>query len=288
MEATKRKRCYGGVIAVIVAVFFISFWVHREATKLSLIGTSRKYTKDTIFLNPLERPTSLNNTTQVFESSSRLGVTASNRPRNATIVVYLAGEMGNHLSILAKALTVKVIARRKYAISAQLVLRHQLHPKWVKGRNSIQACFPKLRPFNFSAANTDAFDELSREQDELLTRQGQWDPARLKIDSDRDNADTIEDALLFWKRVLESHVDGVAPFLTVATWWCPPDIIDRYLDLIRNFFEFDKVACCKTLPDPDESVFVRVLPTFFTIANVLVHTYILTQVAAVPSTFEIS
>jgi hypothetical protein len=209
----------------------------------------------------------MNNETQAPESGSILGVNASNATtsinrttpssfpvqnttRNGTIVVYLTGEMGNHLLILAKSLSVKLMANEKYGISAEFVLRHQQSPKWVHGRNSIQSCFPKLRHFNFSAANTDAFDKLAREQDK-----GPWDPARLKIVSDIDNADTMDDALLYWKSVLESHVDGVAPFLTVAKW-CPLVMIDRYLDQLRSFFEFDKIACCKALPGPDESVFV--------------------------------
>jgi hypothetical protein len=274
MEAAKGKRRYIGAVSVIVVVFLISFWVHHQATTLRLSGTSKKYRKDTLVVNPFERRSSLNKTTHVTESvsisrvnlstatASVNGTTSNSFPiqnitMNATIVVYLSGEMGNYLSILAKAFTVKLLAKKKCGVSAQLVLRHQLRPKWVNGRDSIKACFPKLAHFNFSAANTDAFDKLAREQDELLTRQREWDPVRLKIDSDQDNADTMEEALLYWKRALESNIDGVpSPFLTVATWWCPPDIIDQHLDLIRDFFEFNKLACCKTLPDPDESVFV--------------------------------
>jgi hypothetical protein len=212
------------------------------------------------------------NVSNATTSSAKRTTSNSFSVQNATIVVYLAGEMGNHLTILAKALTVKLMAEKKYGVSAHLVFRHQLHPKWVNGRNSIKACFPKLAHFNFSAANTDAFDKLAREQDELLTKQGQWDPARIKIDNDRDDADAMKEALLYWKRVMQSRVDGKpVPFLTVATSWCPPDIIDQYLDLIRDFFEFDKVACCKTLPDPDESVFVSASIALCYILAILVH-----------------
>jgi len=32
--------------------------------------------------------------------------------------------------------------------------------------------------------------------------------------------------------------------------------IDRYYDLVRKIFIFDDDACCKEIPDPDESIFV--------------------------------
>lgn len=281
MEAANRKRCKGRVVAVIVTAVLISLQMHHEASTLTPFDTPRKYMRDKIFVNLLERPTLMKNETQAPKSGSIFGPSASNgaistsmnrtMPKsfplqstapslNGTIVVYLSGEMGNHLLILAKSLTVKLVAKEKYGISAELVLRHQQHPKWVHGRNSIQDCFPKLRHYNFSAANTNAFDKLVLEQDRTLRE----DSARLKIVGDQDNADTVEDALLYWRSMLESHVDNgmAAPFLTVAKW-CPPEMIDRYFDQLERFFEFDKIACCKTLPDPDESVFVSSSDTLF-------------------------
>lgn len=245
MEAANRKRCNGRMVAVI-AVFLILFWMHHEVSTLTPIDTSRKFMKDKIL-------SSSNAITTSMKRTVPNSFPVQNTPRNGTIVVYLSGEMGNHLLILAKSFTVKLMANEKYGISAELVLRHQQHPKWVNGRNSIQGCFPKLRYYNFSAANTDVFDKLLLEQDRALRENS----ARLKIVGDQDSADTVDDALLYWKRMLESHVDNVmpAPFLTVAKW-CPLEMIDRYLDQLERFFEFDKVACCKTLPDPDESVFV--------------------------------
>ena len=100
---------------------------------------------------------------------------------------------------------------------------------------------------------------------------GERDSARLKLVGAQDTAATVKDALVYWKHMLEqSHVDttangmatttttaSAAPFLTVARW-CPPELIDRYFDYLERVFEFDKTACCKLLPDPDETVFVSV------------------------------
>jgi len=293
MEAASRKRCT--IVALMtLAVLLVVLWIHGEAVSVKLLGTTRNYNKnESVELANQQLRTRHNNETASTSNTSAPHVSAAvhvanetttteapstvsknesindahilhNTTRNATIVVFLSGEMGNHLSILAKAWSVRLLAQKQYGIFAELVLRHQSHPKWIYGRDAIQKCFPKLREYNFSAANTNAFEELAREQERLLVK-GKWDPARLKLDSDQDDKNTLNDSLLYWKSILDSpslasiETDAAAgisfPFLSVASW-CPLDMLDQYLEQIRSFFEFDKKVCCRIQPDPDESVFV--------------------------------
>jgi hypothetical protein len=189
--------------------------------------------------------------------SSVLSVT-----RNATIVVYLHGEMGNHLMVLAQAVAVKLLAEEKYGISSELVLRHQIlrrGDKWIRARNSVKKCFPKLRPFDFSAANTLAFDKLAKEQARQLHLRD-LDPTRLEEGSRY----SMDEMLASWKSLLREsprrNLNLTAgpvsfPYFKVKTH-CPHSLVDRYLDQIRSFLEFDRDACCSLLPEPDESVFV--------------------------------
>jgi hypothetical protein len=174
--------------------------------------------------------------------------------------VYLQGETGNHLLVLAEALVVKLLAAEEYGISAELILRHQMASKWTRARDSVKKCFPKLRPFDFSAANTQAFDELTKEQARQLQIR-QMDPTRLEDSSGY----SMDERLSSWKSLLleSSHhdmnltADPVSfPYFSVKTH-CPYSLRDRYLDQIRSFLEFDRKACCSLLPEPDESVFVR-------------------------------
>jgi hypothetical protein len=179
--------------------------------------------------------------------------------RNATIVVYLHGEKGNHLMLFAQALVVKMLAAEEYGISTELVLRHQIASKWTRARDSIKECFPKLRHFDFAAANTVAFDELAEEQAQQLKAR---EMDRMMLE---DNSRYSMDAKLSsWKSLLlesPQHdvnltADTVSfPYFTVKQH-CGHSLVDRYLDQIRSFLEFDSKACCSLLPEPDESVFV--------------------------------
>lgn len=289
MEAGSRKRCH--VAAVCLAVLLVLLWIHGEAITVHLVGskTARQYLKmGSSVKQHAWKPKNGTNLTTLSDgrnasvhtrpASNQTQIPVSNSTnidthllynktrKNATIVVFLSGEMGNHLSILAKAHSVALVAQAQYGISTELVLRHQSHPKWVFGQDSIQSCFPKLRHYNFSAANSEAFDQLAARQDGILLEK-QWDPVRLKLESDQDDKYTIKESISYWKKILESPTlvaeleqdsAGTAvslPFLTVASW-CPLDLLDQHLDEIRSFFEFDKATCCKIQPDPDESVFV--------------------------------
>lgn len=221
---------------------------------------------------------------QVVQSINKR-VTNTSKPlratKNATIVVYLSGEMGNHLSVIAKAYSTKLLALERYNIAAKLVFRHQLVSKWTHAKRDLKKCFPKLATYDFSAANSKAFDKLQRKQAKYLAR-GHWDPARLQLDSFLDNKTSIESALSYWNQVLDSpslfNVTAAAgevsfPFLTVGAPFCPLDMLDRYHDEIQSFFEFDRSKCCHALPSANETVFVSVvhMRAMFLLISLLTH-----------------
>lgn len=176
---------------------------------------------------------------------------------NATIVVHLHGEMGNHLSVLAQALAVQHLAREAHGIHATLVLGHsrgQPKRKWKSSRDNIQKCFSSFKFVNFTEANSDTFDELEASQNQQLKERNL---------TNLDDIEGVHKALSLWKTLLDtkelnasSGVDSVSiPFFSVSKFvkW---DAIDKRLDEIKSFLAFDREACCRIIPDPDESVFV--------------------------------
>jgi hypothetical protein len=300
MEEDSRKRCRRLLTVSVAALLVFLVWIHGEVVTVQLTEASKKYLmNENVFqekvkqeirsrrknatanatavafggsnhvsttMDAATKEESVTDANSTYETALRQDVSLHNTSTiNATIVVFLSGEMGNHLSILAKALCVQLMAENEYNVTAKLVFRHQSHPKWTRAREDLERCFPNLRGFNFSAANSVAFDDFSIAQDQLLTHGG-WDPAKLKLISDFDNKASIQNSLAYWKNMLDSPsipttnetsdtLEVTFPFLSVAVW-CPLDILDQHLDEIRDFFEFEKSFCCRLQPDIDESVFV--------------------------------
>lgn len=189
---------------------------------------------------------------------------------NGTIVVYLHGEMGNHLSVLAKALVVQRLALKEYGIRAKFTLKHQkgqFHYKWANSRDNIQKCFPRFRMFDFTEANTEEFERLGKEQSQQLKAHNMSE-----LDDGEKN---LEESLSLWRRLLETPQLNLTqpPFFKVAHHgW---DILDYCLDDIRRFMTFDKEACCRSVPEADESVFVSfpLFLLFFSFSVLMNHTF---------------
>lgn len=181
---------------------------------------------------------------------------------NSTIVVQLHGEMGNHLYGLAQAIAVQQEAQDKYGIKARLVLGHkrgQPEYKWKSSRDNIQKCFPRLRDFDFTGANTNEIDSLASFQNQQLEERN-----LTTLNDKGKGADEImpNDALSVWKTLLETpQLNGSAsgsitiPFFTVS-YFAEWDALDMSFDKIKSFLEFDRQACCREIPETDESVFV--------------------------------
>lgn len=178
---------------------------------------------------------------------------------NGTVVVSLKGELGNHLSIISQGVLVKLLAKEKHGIHANLVLRHdsgQFRGKYFPTGKKIQRCFPKLRQYNFSEANSPEFDRLQEEQNQQLA-----DNNMIMLTDSQGKGNLLE-ALSLWKHLLTNQTLNVttegpvtAPFFH-STLFAEFADFDKGFDEIRDFLEYDKDECCKTIPDPDESVFV--------------------------------
>lgn len=210
-----------------------------------------------------------NSTHVVNDSSNSTAPTnSSNYPThpNQTIIVSLHGEMGNHLCVLARALAVQQQAQEEYGIQANFVLRHsrgQPKRKWKRSRNNIQKCFPMLRSYNFTEANSQEFASLEEAQNQQLKELG-----LSKLSDDDKESEFFNRSLSVWNDLLESNimnttsVGAVAvPFFEVSKF-PSMKLFDQYLNVIRSFLAFDNEACCLALPDADESVFVSTVLSF--------------------------
>lgn len=188
-----------------------------------------------------------------YEEESKIGNT-----KNASIVVQLGGEMGNNLQIISFGFCLKLVAA-KVGINATIVLRHQDHSKWLRGRENTQACFIKTREMDFEAANTAEFDLLKRAQDEWLGDNATF----LKI-TNTFEYDEIDDSLSYWKSLLTTEtpppiVKMAAPSpVSIPFLWAGRYIkdfwVDKFYDDIRELLVFDYTKCCKLQAEPDETV----------------------------------
>jgi hypothetical protein len=176
-----------------------------------------------------------------------------------TIVVQLSGEMGNNIAKLATGKGLQLWAQRQYGITTDLVLRHQEHPKWVKGMRDLKKCFPHLRGFDFELGNGPNYNERTAQQQQLLGNKS----ALLRLTTAR--VGDIEETLSTL-RGIQPGTKGIIvqgsssnitlPFL-LADHLALIDVwADKFYDDYRQFFEFDYKECCKTKADPGESVFV--------------------------------
>jgi hypothetical protein len=101
-------------------------------------------------------------------------------PAMATIIVQLAGELGNHLSYWSNGKGLQLQLLQDYGIAAELVLRHQVYDDNIHGTtlndkakptaSKIQLCFPNLRSQpTFGSANTEYFARRYYQQADWLT-----------------------------------------------------------------------------------------------------------------------
>ena len=201
-----------------------------------------------------------------------------------SIVCQLSGEFGNNigkfvhayvlwLKLTRAAATTKQGSNTTEQFTYRIILRHQLHPKWVRGRDDAQLCFPtSLGRFDFTLGNGPDFDVLKAEQTKL-----QWMElfAGVNLSSEHvqgalENFTRIAAAKRQQDRVNSNHQDrhiseGLTetsislPFLWSETLVYHPtfvEFVDEYYHEIRGLLRFDEQACCALKPFPDESVFV--------------------------------
>jgi len=202
-------------------------------------------------------PENLENRTSV-ESLESLSEELDNYKPSFSIVIQLSGEMGNNLAHFAHGHALYLWLKRQYGVNdTNIILRHQVHPKWKAGRKALQQCFPNTRSFDFAAGNTPEFEQR---RDEQTTVFGGPDPFAGVSSSEKA---VVESALRKFiklksnkrSRPAETIGNISLPFLyskafVTANFW-----VDLYYDDLRHFLRFDP-ACCRLKPDPDEAVFV--------------------------------
>jgi hypothetical protein len=200
---------------------------------------------------------------------------------DASIVVQLSGEMGNNLNKLAFGRGLQLLLAEQN-VTTNLVLRHQEHPKWKLAQRNIQQCFPNLAHFDFQAGNTPEFRERQLQQrllygtsssdlvlsgnsnsnsnatmavldhlNHLVQRKHHSNPTTSQKNNNIYNNNTRD----LW---VEPGATIQPPFL-YADQMVSMEFMDRFKDDFLEFFRFDTHKCCATLPDDDESVFVRIL-----------------------------
>ena len=99
----------------------------------------------------------------------------SNLTKTATIVIQLSGELANNLHHIAHGIGLQQLAKDKYGIDANLVLRHFVgpnnrapKPKWKAARDDIRQCFPTLAQWDITRGNSKDFDQRKRLQEQWL------------------------------------------------------------------------------------------------------------------------
>jgi hypothetical protein len=215
------------------------------------------------------------NTTPPFSSATSSAI-------SPTIVLQLRGELGNHMGVLAQGKALQLALRDTYGLTANLVIRPETRKKkdlkskvrrqFNRVRDELQRCFPTVK-VELSGGFTYDLSEYSlrqQQQEAWLSRDEikklrAFDTPKKAIRMLRifDTPENVKDGLeLFhqlWNQTLKPPLPDNAtisiPFLYTSEW--PTFLQDRYYDEIRRLFTLDEKACCKEVPDPDESVFVR-------------------------------
>jgi hypothetical protein len=181
-----------------------------------------------------------------------------------TIVIQLRGELGNHMGTLAQGKALQLVLRETYGLNARLVIRPQiqhghLSKKFKPARNELQRCFPTLNDELLGGFVYDLseYSQRQQQQEAWLT---QDEIKKLRTFNTPENVNNgLELFHQLWTRTSKPPLPDNAtisiPFIYTDVW--PTFLQDRYYDEIRHLFALNETACCKEVPDPDESVFVR-------------------------------
>ena len=188
----------------------------------------------------------------------------------ATIIIHMSGEMGNHISHLAHAYPIAWWAERKYGIKTRMiildqVIRGKVSPKSGSSKRIFTKCFPHLEPlYNGARAN-------SPEYRIRMDQQHSWDMAndtllqRINngIHTERDVDVTLEHLQVLTLSDAIPDIDENATISLPLLESIPMDnnrFVDWFYHDLRWLLRFNDTACCKALPDADETVLVGVHP----------------------------
>jgi len=170
----------------------------------------------------------------------------------------LSGEMGNNLGKIAHGYGLAWWLQQDYGNANSVLLRHQENPKWVRGRDALQKCFPNSRAWDFRAANTLEFLSQKEGQKKWLGEQfGEAPGGKTRGEIDK----YLQEFLALKGHEKARPADGQSnnislPFLYANKFVQLSAFMDRFYDDYRKLFQFDNISCCNLMPEPDESVFV--------------------------------
>jgi len=174
-----------------------------------------------------------------------------------SIVTQLGGEMGTNLQHIAYSRGVQIMLKRRKGIDTNMKIRHQDKDTWINGYLDIKRCFPKMKKWDFSFANTDEFAIAHDQQIKWLDSIGIKEPET--------RGKNLNKFINYYSSIakntppdnISTNINGTSaiPHLLVSRTTEINYFIDKYLAEIRDLFEFNHDKCCRLKPDPDEAVF---------------------------------
>jgi hypothetical protein len=182
----------------------------------------------------------------------------------ATIIIHMSGEMGNHINHIAHAYPIAWWAERKYGIKTRMIIRDQvirgrISPKSGSVKRIFMQCFPHLQTlYDSPRAN-------SPEYGIRIAQQHAWDMANdtilqhinndIRTESDVDV--TLEHLQFLVQSdsipVIDENATITLPLLTSISMENAL-FVDWFYHDLRRLLTFNDTACCKALPDADETV----------------------------------
>jgi hypothetical protein len=222
--------------------------------------------------------------TTTIKDTDSYNQTTTNKPP-ITILIQLAGEMGNNLGKIAYGICLQEYLREDFDTPSEIVLRHQERPKWRAAYQNLVKCFPWTRQFDFSTGNTPSFREFLESQpaqtvpwwktmeEANLGRNAEKRHAALQyvVDLWGNNSDpSTIDTTGTLNITLANGARLTNPFLYATAHGSRQPCYDRFYDTIRERLNFDSDACCSQLPLANESVFVSLNGTDLVYSRLLV------------------
>lgn len=208
------------------------------------------------------------------QTSGRSSFRASNSTQDEILdghaVVYLNGELGNHMMKIALFRAAHVMARRELNVNLKLHLHGQgakFGAKPKRAARDCKKCLIKMRNMDFTECNNAEFDSLKKRQSQLIRDYG-LDAGKIELGTNSGglNVSTLRDGMKYYAMMLRNK-DFVAaanndasnrmnlslPFVSLGTF-VDNEMIDLYHNDIQEYFAFNN-ECCKATPDPNETVF---------------------------------
>jgi hypothetical protein len=191
---------------------------------------------------------------------------ATNMTHDGTLVVRLSGELGNQLAHLARGLGTQILAEREVGLNLNLVMKQQMTKGKLSGKGPsskiiLDRCFPYFRRYDFRVGN-------SQEYDRRVLQQKNWSlaatirvayvdrsPLLSEVRQALEQVKALSSLTQEDKPTVPGNASILVPFVETSSMNANP-FLDKYYDELRQYLFFDDTACCKLLPDPDETVFV--------------------------------